>query len=118
MSTLNKTSGYINILMFVCEASYIIVSLVRKVRHTRMLWSFISTMTLLSLVIGSAQIVYNDILDGLCNFYLKVLYGIEVITLFSITAIIAYYMRNLIYDIYEFAIHQTLLSEAVKKKRN
>lgn len=75
-------------------------------------------MTLLSLVIGIAQIVYNDILDGMCNFYLKVLYGIEVITLFSITAIIAYYMRNLIYDIYEFAIHQTLLSEAVKKKRN
>ena len=57
-------------------------------------------------------------MDGLCNFWLKLVYGIEVITVFKLTAIMGYFTRNLVYDIYEFARHRALLSEAAKKKRD
>ena len=83
-----------------------------------MVWSFLLTMTFLAYLVGVAMIIYNDIIDGLCNFWLKLIYGCEIIIIFKLTAVMGYFTRNLIYDIYEFAAHRSLLSEAAKKKRD
>ena len=118
MAFLNSTFGYINIVIGTGYIGYIAVALCMKIQHTFMVWSFLLTMTFLAYLVGVAMIIYNDIIDGLCNFWLKLIYGCEIIIIFKLTAVMGYFTRNLIYDIYEFAAHRSLLSEAAKKKRD
>ena len=118
MAFLNSTFGYINIVIGTGYIGYIAVALCMKIQHTFMIWSFLLTMTFLAYLVGVAMIIYNDIIDGLCNFWLKLIYGCEIIIIFKLTAVMGYFTHNLIYDIYEFAAHRSLLSEAAKKKRD
>lgn len=118
MEKLNYITGWVNVLMFLVMLVYILVSIQRKVPHTPFMWVMIGLLTFIELFVGFGQIYYGDVLSNLCNFALKAIYGVEIIVLFSMAAIISYKTRNLIYDIYEFVVNRQLLSEKTKRNRN
>lgn len=107
--------GWINVVVFVVIAAFMVLSCVRKHRMTKFVWFCLFCLEFCIFIVSVGQLVFKDITTKNCNFALGIIYSVEVGLLFFISMLIGDKTYYICRDINDFALHGNLPSQQSKR---
>ena len=114
MSLLTFICGMENVILLLALIGFIVGKLVRKDRLTPTTWLCLIVLTILCFSVSVGQLKFGRYDTRNCNFILHIIYGVENIILFNLLNSIGFKVYLVCHDIYEFAYHGNLPTNASK----
>ena len=114
MSLLTFICGTENVILLLALIGFMVGKLVRKDRLTPTTWISLIVLTILCFSVSVAQIFFGGYDSRNCNFVLHMVYGVENIIMFNLLNSIGFKVYLVCHDIYEFAFHGNLPTNASK----
>ena len=114
MSSLTFICGTENVILLLAIIGFMVGKLVRKDRLSSTKWICLIVMTLLCFSASVGQLIFGQFDSRNCNFILHTIYGVENIIMFNLLNTIGFKVYLVCHDIYEFAFHGNLPTNASK----
>mmetsp|Transcript_1803 Transcript_1803/g.2561 ORF Transcript_1803/g.2561 Transcript_1803/m.2561 type:complete len:141 (+) Transcript_1803:87-509(+) len=108
LRTMTTVIGVLNMLAALGMITYLLISYMRKHKHSTLAWVYMSILTTITLFTSVGQLALSNQTGEYCNYMLDLVYGFCTIVLFYLSISFSYKTNRLLFDIHQFAKHGRL----------